>query len=146
MRRYVVGFAFNHDKTVVTLMQKNRPDWQKGQLNGIGGAVEGYEGARVAMAREFEEEAGVATPHTRWVLYHTLKSHDFMCDILTAVLTRSEFEAVTTRTDEEVLKMPLSQVDEWPMVSNVPWLIPMALDKLSNPKLDCGETHYIDPD
>lgn len=32
-----VGFIFNHDLTQVLLIRKNRPAWQKGKLNGIGG-------------------------------------------------------------------------------------------------------------
>jgi hypothetical protein len=36
---YVVGFAFDTDGRVA-LIRKNRPEWQAGRLNGIGGHVE----------------------------------------------------------------------------------------------------------
>jgi 8-oxo-dGTP pyrophosphatase MutT (NUDIX family) len=73
---YVVGFAFDTYGRVA-LIRKNRPEWQAGQLNGIGGHVEtacersdhinsrhdaacrGHlEDPYVAMVREFEEETG----------------------------------------------------------------------------------------
>ncbi len=39
MERYVVGFCFNGDMSKVVLIQKNRPAWQVGKLNGVGGMV-----------------------------------------------------------------------------------------------------------
>jgi 8-oxo-dGTP diphosphatase len=43
MIKYVVGFLFNEGKTKVVLIKKNRPDWQKGYFNGVGGKIEGDE-------------------------------------------------------------------------------------------------------
>ena len=56
---YVVGFLFNPDMTEVVLIKKNRPDWQKGLLNGVGGKIESGEDPITAMIREFKEETGV---------------------------------------------------------------------------------------
>ncbi len=70
MKKYVAGLMFSEDKTKVALVRKNKPDLQKGLLNGIGGKIEledsGYcnpdslitESER-AMIREFQEETGV---------------------------------------------------------------------------------------
>jgi hypothetical protein len=33
----VAGFLFRNNDTEVALIRKNKPDWQKGKLNGIGG-------------------------------------------------------------------------------------------------------------
>ena len=38
--RYVLGFLFNPQHTSVVLVKKNRPDWQRGFYNGVGGHVE----------------------------------------------------------------------------------------------------------
>lgn len=59
-QQYVVGLAVNQGW--VALIRKAKPAWQAGRLNGIGGKVEPGEDPQLAMAREFEEEAGVATP------------------------------------------------------------------------------------
>jgi ADP-ribose pyrophosphatase YjhB (NUDIX family) len=52
---YVLGFAFNPEKTHVLLAWKSKPAWQAGKLNGIGGAVKEDELPHHAMAREFAE-------------------------------------------------------------------------------------------
>lgn len=54
MRKYVVGFLFWKDW--VLLLIKNKPDWQAGKLNGIGGKVEPGENFLAAMVREWNEE------------------------------------------------------------------------------------------
>lgn len=58
MKTYVLGFCFSHNHDKVVLIEKSRPDWQKGRLNGVGGHVEPGETCACAMAREFREEAG----------------------------------------------------------------------------------------
>ena len=59
VKRYVVGFLLNYDRTQVVLIRKNRPAWQAGHLNGVGGKIEMGETPIEAMTREFEEETGL---------------------------------------------------------------------------------------
>ncbi len=40
MKGYVLGFAFDEDYEWVALIKKNRPQWQAGKLNGVGGKIE----------------------------------------------------------------------------------------------------------
>ena len=47
--KYVVGFAFNKEKTKVLLIKKTKPDWQAGQLNGIGGKIESYDKTHINL-------------------------------------------------------------------------------------------------
>jgi 8-oxo-dGTP pyrophosphatase MutT (NUDIX family) len=54
--RYVVGFLFSEDESRVLLVWKNRPAWQDGKLNGVGGKIEAGETPLQAMEREFKEE------------------------------------------------------------------------------------------
>mgnify|MGYP002715664186 CR=1 FL=1 len=41
--RFVAGFAFSADGGKVALVRKNRPRWQRGRLNAIGGSIEAGE-------------------------------------------------------------------------------------------------------
>ena len=69
--RYVLGFVFSLDASRVLLIWKNRPEWQKGKLNGIGGKIEEGELPIDAMKREFSEEtsfAGLTKPGSQELL------------------------------------------------------------------------------
>ena len=37
---YVLGFAFSKSGQMVLLIWKNKPEWQRGKMNGIGGKIE----------------------------------------------------------------------------------------------------------
>jgi 8-oxo-dGTP pyrophosphatase MutT (NUDIX family) len=56
---HCVGFFFDPSRSRVWLVRKNRPQWQAGLLNGIGGKIEPGETPHAAMVREFAEEAGL---------------------------------------------------------------------------------------
>jgi len=55
----VLGFVFNEDRTRVLLIEKKRPEWQAGKINGLGGKVKGNETPHEAISREVEEESGL---------------------------------------------------------------------------------------
>lgn len=61
----------------VALVEKNRPEWQKGRMNGIGGHIEEGEAPWDAMVREFWEETGCRTEQLRWKNFVTLSGEDF---------------------------------------------------------------------
>jgi 8-oxo-dGTP diphosphatase len=100
MINYVVGFMFSKDKQFVALIRKNRPAWQAGKLNGIGGKVEDGEMPREAMSREFEEETGVWTSLDEWTIRGRLESPESRVLILKAESDKV-FE-VQSPTDEKV--------------------------------------------
>lgn len=54
--RFVVGFVFSKNPERILLVLKNRPAWQSGKFNGIGGKIENFETPLEAMNREFVEE------------------------------------------------------------------------------------------
>lgn len=69
MNKYVAGFLFSPDLMEVVLITKEKPTWQAGKLNAVGGKIEGWYGRLhdeliweepiSAMAREFAEETGL---------------------------------------------------------------------------------------
>ena len=124
---YVAGFLFTDDSRHVVLIEKVRPEWQAGLLNGIGGHVEPGETPLEAMVREFNEETGVEV--STWKQFATLKGESdvqwtvhFFC----AFDTRA-FQRVEQMTDESPVKMWVDSLDFDGTIPNLSWLIPMAL-------------------
>ena len=59
MTNYVVGLLFDYGGGNLLMVEKDRPEWQAGKFNGIGGKVEEGETFYHAMARETREETGL---------------------------------------------------------------------------------------
>lgn len=64
MKEYVVVYTRKIDEggayDDVLLVHKNKPDWQKGRLNLVGGKVEEGEDAITCAVRELKEETGLS--------------------------------------------------------------------------------------
>jgi 8-oxo-dGTP diphosphatase len=133
-QHYVLGFAFTLDKSKVVLIKKDRPVWQAGKLNGVGGKVELMDLSNYqSMVREFYEETGVPTEENDWKNFARM---DFEDDIIggSAVvhcfcLFDDNVYDCSTYETEEVMLIDLDGPGtvEAPMMINVPMLIEMAL-------------------
>jgi len=124
---YVVGFLFTQDGSQVVLIQKNRPVWQAGKFNGLGGKLAPSESWEDAMSREFKEEAGVLIPPGDWQHMATLFNEHFECRFFRA-FSDLALNAQTMKT-ENVSIVPVKNITNLPIVTNLHWLIPMALDE-----------------
>jgi len=124
--RYSVGFAFSANRQFVALIQKNRPKWQAGKLNGIGGHVEGDEAFAITQQREFWEETGVVIPSNEWNAFATLIGPDWHVRCFSAY-TDATFD-VRSMTDEEVKVLPVDKLNLLPIIPNLSYLVPLALD------------------
>lgn len=127
MTEYTAGFMFSEDHKQVALIIKNRPEWQAGLANGIGGHMELRESPFNCMVREFKEETGVL--HIKWAPFITLCVVGEFPEAKGAIVhffqTTGDLEALKTTTDEHVV---ICQVDLLPhnIVPNLKWLIPLA--------------------
>jgi 8-oxo-dGTP diphosphatase len=138
---YVVGFLFDRDLTQVVLIKKNRPTWQAGKYNGIGGKIEAsdkdfYE----AMVREFREETGKECTH--WDLFGHIENPTnrvyFFCGIA------EDINSVRTITDEQVSIWKTYQIEGSPyLISNLQWLIPMAKWRLKGYQSDTNTFNLL---
>ena len=122
MISYVVGFAFDDDENVA-LIRKEKPDWQKGYLNGPGGKIEEGESSHDAMVREFEEETGLLVPV--WEPYVKLAGEDWSCAFFRAFSV--DLSKVRTVTDEQIMVLNARYLPP-STLTNLTWLIPLALD------------------
>jgi len=122
--KYVVGFMFNVKETDVLLIMKQKPKWQEGNLNGIGGKIEEGETPVIAMRREFKEETGIR--YSDWRRVTTMSGEDWECHVFTA--KSDDIFDYKTMEQEEVLLIPIAELDSYAHITNLQWLIPMCLD------------------
>jgi 8-oxo-dGTP diphosphatase len=122
-REYVVGFMFDHIGEAVLLIRKNRPTWQAGKLNGIGGRIEAGETPDQAMCREFFEETGIE--HQAWRRFCTLRDdRGWLVHFFYAV---GDVLKAKSLTDEKLACCALALLHKSEALPNLQWLIPMAL-------------------
>jgi 8-oxo-dGTP diphosphatase len=127
MTKYCLGFAFDNAGKNVVLIRKNKPEWQAGKLNGIGGKIEELETTYDAMSREFYEETGLITLPTDWLAYLYMYGPGFR--VHTFLRFNDDAMAAKTMTDEEVFIAEVKSYHHFEHIRNLPWLISAALDE-----------------
>ncbi len=112
------------------LINKNRPDWQKGKMNGIGGRIEDGEESAACMVRETQEETGLVTTPDQWVFLGTVHQPGGVVDFYAMVHAGAQ-EEISSCTDEQVEWCEVAHLPE-AVLSNIPWLVAYARDRLQN--------------
>lgn len=139
MKQYCLGFAFTSDFKSVLLIKKNRPDWQAGKVNGVGGKLEENEMSNSAMVREFEEETGIKTNVDDWESIGSISRigsnfEDFHIQVYAT--SKVDVSTAKSMTDEEVSLYSLTegkQLDSRiPQLEKLDWLLPYSIDSLKN--------------
>lgn len=136
MKRYVIVCALIRDDTIgnrVVLIQKNRPDWQKGRLNLPGGKIESGEIEIDAAKRELFEETGLK-------LQHPIKLIGMMDGFLSVGIIDQEWEVyvvagvvanphdMETKTDELVHSYRIEIAINSPhIIDNLRYIIPKCI-------------------
>ena len=99
---YCLGFLTDPTGERILLMEKRRPHWQVGLLNGIGGKLEDEESGVEAMARECVEETGLDV--NQWFALDTLTFPGGQVEVFHAV---ADLDRARTTTDEPLRVIPL---------------------------------------
>lgn len=135
MKRYVIGFMFDYNIQNVVLIEKNRPAWQAGRLNGVGGHIEKYEKPIDAMIREFYEETNTKTMKEDWKHVLTLR-FKYKTIELFASNSITYYEYATTWTDERICKVSIKDIidKKYNCISNIPALINLSILRLIDVK------------
>lgn len=144
MTAYCLGFAFTDHDNFVVLIKKNKPAWQKGLLNGVGGKIEDGEYNNMGMAREFKEETGVETASTDWTLFTEMHFDDHTIVYCFATRLPSHNQNIQSPTDEYVALFSIFDVRNHPkVIPNLRWLIPMAMHTLNKDHEDNCVPHAL---
>lgn len=133
---YVLGFLFLNGKREVVMIRKNKPEWQAGKLNGVGGKIERTdESPLAAMQREWKEETG--EKRDTWEQFLTLNFKAAKVHCFRAFDLQS---SATTATDEMIVRAQVGtlncqrvdcifgSITEYiAPLANIRWIIPFAL-------------------
>ncbi|MEO6508553.1 MAG: NUDIX domain-containing protein [Patescibacteria group bacterium] len=140
LKKLVVCFVFNKDLKKVLLIHKNRPERQKGKVNGIGGKLKIGETKKAAIVREFFEETGVTIPANEWMEFGKMLIESEKIMYLFAAVYKDNISSVKTTTDEEIEWFSVNKLPS-NIMTNLAWLIPLAGDKLRNDEVAYVTVH-----
>lgn len=130
-RESVVGFMFASGTSDVLLIEKLKPVWMAGKLNGIGGTVREGEAPFEAMCLKFMEDTGRKTSAVDWRMFCTIEGIDYIVYFFKSdVMTEEEIIASFDENSVgEALTLGLCIAMSNTIVPDLRWLIPLALDK-----------------
>ena len=122
---YVVAFLFTLDFKKVWLIRKEKPDWQKGCLNGIGGKVDKGEHFINAAHRELKEESGVHFKNYSDLncVGHMEGVNNDQNDFKVYVFTGVTSEILKTQEKEQIILIDVDKIKNFKHIENVPMLI-----------------------
>lgn len=127
MKQYVCGFM--RDSTnKIALVRKNKPKWQAGLLNGIGGGVEENDGsAHYAMCREWKEETGIR--FMDWQFFAELRFDDCAVHFFKDSVESLPYLQTVNDIGEAIeIHNYATAVRFTDMIPNLKWLLPLAFE------------------
>lgn len=130
MTKHCVGFAFDAQGKHIVLIRKNRPAWQRGLLNGVGGHIEENESPHAAQAREFKEETGIESYASNWKEFALLTGTGYELHCFS--LFSNEIYYLADKTDEKLGVYSINELSSLSTIPNLQWLIPAAWDQHFN--------------
>lgn len=110
MKKYVVGIIIDGERGL--LIEKNRPDWQKGKLNGIGGKIEKDETPLDAIIRETIEECGLTIHRWKEIKRDICEENDVEIYYFSSYVSDCILDCYVSNTDEKVIMYHKSSIPE----------------------------------
>lgn len=121
MKEYALCFI-QHEGSVL-LIEKAKPEWQKGLLNLPGGSIEEGETPEMAAARELFEEADILSFHVFPI--GVIEGNDWRVHVIGHVSHHPEMWQ--QKTNEPVFWLPTRDAVRHPkLISNLRTIIPLA--------------------
>lgn len=124
----VAGFFFTSDRENVLLVEKKKPSWQAGLLNGVGGKCEFGETAAEAMVREFEEETTHHVCESDWFNFAVETHRDYELHCFMTVSTDDVKFPYKNDAGEDLVWVDAALPPTSRIIGNLQWLLPLARD------------------
>jgi len=140
MKNYTLGFIFTPGLDWVLLVHKINPEWQAGKINGIGGKIEDGEESLACMVREVREESGLGTDADKWILLGEMGSGAWRVRVFAFVYRGSMDDARSA--DKEKVEWFDPNMLPPNVISNLRWLVPLALDKIKHQEFESFSVKY----
>lgn len=125
---FTVGFIFTENRGEVLLILKDRPTWQAGLWNGVGGKVEKDESLTSCISREVFEETNILIPEQVWKTVGDIAGNNWHVTIFTTTLSTPI--TPEQKTSEKPQWHKLSELPQ-NIVENLTILIPACLHTLT---------------
>lgn len=113
----------------IALVRKNKPTWQAGRLNGIGGGIEPGEHPLAAMRREWREETG--THFSGWIPFAAMCFSEAQIYFYKANVVELPIFPTFNDIGEKIEIWDYSIVvraGKDNMIQNLKWLMPLAFE------------------
>ncbi|MBP9797908.1 NUDIX domain-containing protein [Candidatus Woesebacteria bacterium] len=128
VKEFSLGFIFDATGENVLLVHKQKPAWQAGKINGIGGKIEEGESPEDCIARETFEEACLTIPPQAWIYLGLITEtsvsvHTFM------TLFQGDTLDARKGDHEEVERFPTNNLPV-NCIPNLRWIIPFAQEQM----------------
>lgn len=139
MTEYTLGFVFNISLAEVLLITRNKHAFHSHKANGLGGKIIIGESPKECIVREVNEESGIETKEDDWKFMGIINGTSWKVWVF----------ATTTKKQEQFPTISEGQVS-WHncknlpnnIVSNLSWIVPFCIDKLSEPSLQSFVAWY----
>lgn len=124
-----LAFIYTPDFSEVLLITKHKPVFHKGLLNGLGGKCKTGETPIACVQREIKEESNLDIAESKWKSLGLLSWTEWEVTVFAAVYSGAKTD-VKSLTEDAVSWYPVTQLPV-NIISNLSWLVPLAVDVLT---------------
>jgi 8-oxo-dGTP diphosphatase len=134
-------FLLHGNEILLVKIAADRGAWA-GLYNGVGGHIEAGENPHTAALRETQEETGITPRDIRLcgiISVHTNSSPGIGIHVFVGEVENRD---VHTSNEGEPEWIPLEKLGDYPLVADLPHVIPRALDSYRKNQTFCGLTTF----